>query len=114
MKAKLCIEANDGVINKAETLLSNTQALQDVKTQSSNASVGQWEQFRPQSNIEPTCLDKEANHLEVSKLWGCFFNTHLSGRSRRYHAEDCHRSLPVMFLYSIRLNFSSNMMRKSE
>ena len=38
-KAKLCIEANDGVIKKAETLLSNTQALQAVKTQSSTASV---------------------------------------------------------------------------
>ena len=44
-KAKLCIEVNDGVIKKAETLLSNTQALQAVKTRSSTASVGQWEQF---------------------------------------------------------------------
>ena len=26
-KSKLCIEANDGVIKKAETLLSNTQSV---------------------------------------------------------------------------------------
>ena len=67
-KAKPCIEANDGVIKRAETLLSNTQALQAIQTQSSTANVGQWEEFRPQSNLEPTYLDKEANHLEVSQF----------------------------------------------
>ena len=68
-KSKLCIEANDGVIKKAETLLSNTQSQspQAVQTQSSTASVIQWEQFCKQSNLEPTYYDKEANNLEDSK-----------------------------------------------
>ena len=53
-KSKLCIEANDGVIKKAETLLSSTQAPKAVETQSITASVVQWEDFCKQSNLEPT------------------------------------------------------------
>ena len=62
--AKLCIKANDGFIKKSETLLSNTQASGSSDTEQYCRC---WT-FRPQSNLEPTYLDKEANHLEVSKF----------------------------------------------
>ena len=65
-KAKLCIEAHDDDIQKAEKLVSKPipQAYQTPGT----PIVDQWTQFRPQFNLTPTYLEKEANHLEVSKF----------------------------------------------
>ena len=67
-KAKLCIESNDGVIKVAGSHISSKHAPQAVQIQTSQASSGQWEQFRPQSNLEPQYLEKDSNHLEVSKF----------------------------------------------
>ena len=64
--AKLCIDAHDEDIKKAEKLatLTSTQAVQAL----GSTTVDQWTQFRPQSNLEPQYLKQGANHLEVSKF----------------------------------------------
>ena len=76
------LKKNDQIILEADTVLVGTKAAPPVVTlPEETAGNLKWRNFKPQSSLKPSYLEKEATHLETIQFTEAFKNYILDGYS---------------------------------
>ena len=75
------LKKNDQVILEAENVLVGTKEAPPVVILPEETTGMKWRNFKPQSSLKPSYLEKEATHLETIQFTEAFRNYILDGYS---------------------------------
>ena len=75
------LKKNDQVILEAENVLVGTKATPPVVILPEETTGMKWRNFKPQSSLKPSYLEKEATHLETIQFTEAFRNYIMDGYS---------------------------------
>ena len=75
------LKKNDQIILEAENVLVGTKEAPPVVVLPEETTGVKWINFKPQSSLKPSYLEKEATHLETMQFTEAFRNYILDGYS---------------------------------